>query len=245
MKLNRIVLLIRSALFNAAFFTWTAFVAIAFLPSLLLPRQFSVRGQRLWAKGLVWLLWKTVGIEMEVRGHQYIAREPVLVAAKHQSAWDTFIYLTVLTDPAMVMKRELFWIPLYGWYARKWRMIGVDRNGGVRALKTMVAKALAQISEGRSVVIFPEGTRSAVGARLPYQPGVAALARALSVPVVPVAVNSGAFWPRRGFIKRPGTIVIEFLPPIDSSVPRKDFMRTLEMDIEGAVEKLVQVQLGV
>ncbi len=243
MKLRRFVLLIRSALFNAAFFTWTAFVAIAFLPSLLLPRSVSVWGQRRWAKGLVWLLRKMIGIEMEVRGRQYIGCEPVLVAAKHQSAWDTFIYQTVLADPAMVMKRELFWIPLYGWYARKSRMIGVDRAGGARALKAMVAHALTQISDGRSVVIFPEGTRSAVGARLPYQPGVAALARALSVPVVPVAVNSGAFWPRRGFIKRPGTIVLEFLPPIDSSLRRKDFMLTLETDIEAAVEKLVQAQL--
>ena len=130
-----------------------------------------------------------------------------------------------------------------GAYSTPSTMIGVDRSGGTRALKAMVARALTQISKGRSVVIFPEGTRSAVGARLPYQPGVAALARALSVPVVPVAVNSGAFWPRRGFIKRPGTIVLEFLPPIDSSLPRKDFMRMVETNIEAAVEKLVQIQL--
>ena len=230
---------LRSALFNVLFYGWTAVVAIILLPTFVMPRRISGLGHRFWAWGLIWLLDKVAGIKMEIRGREYIAQEPVLIAAKHQSAWDTFVFHLLLNDPAMVMKRELFWIPFYGWYARKWRMIGIDRSGHASALKGMVRAARREIDSGRSVVIFPEGTRSAVGDRLPYQPGIAALYRALAMPMVPVAVNSGAFWPRRSFLKKPGTIILEFLPPIEASLPRKQFMPLLEATIEDASTALL------
>ncbi|MDA0260814.1 MAG: lysophospholipid acyltransferase family protein [Proteobacteria bacterium] len=233
---------IRSAVFNALFFIWVFTVAMLFLPTLFLPRRLSNPAQRLWAGGIVWLLRTIVGIRMEIRGREHLPNGPALVACKHQSAWDTIIFHLLLDDPTMVIKRELFWIPFYGWYALKWRMIGVDRGGQARTLKKMVAEARAEIARGRSLVIFPEGTRSPVGKRLPYQPGVAALYRALAIPVVPVAVNSGLYWPRRGFTKRPGTIILEFLPPIEANLPRKQFMPLLEARIEDASARLLLEQ---
>ena len=230
---------LRSALFNVLFYGWTAVVAITFFPTFILPRRISRHGHRFWAWGLVWLLDKVADVKMEIRGREHLGEEPVLIAAKHQSAWDTFIFHLLLNDPAMVMKRELFWIPFYGWYARKWRMIGIDRSGHASALKGMVRAARREIASGRSVVIFPEGTRSTVGTRIPYQPGIAALYRALGMPMVPVAVNSGAFWPRRSFLKKPGTIILEFLPPIEANLPRKQFMPLLESTIEDASAALL------
>jgi 1-acyl-sn-glycerol-3-phosphate acyltransferase len=176
---------------------------------------------------------------MEIRGREHIPVGPVLIASKHQSAWETIIYHLVLDDPVMVIKRELFWIPLYGWYALKWRMIGIYRKGRARALKKMVAAARAEVGRGRPIVIFPQGTRTQVGERLPYQPGIAALYRALAIPVVPVAVNSGLYWPRRGFTKRSGTIILEFLPPIEAGLPRKQFTPLLESRIEEASSALL------
>ena len=230
---------LRSALFNVLFYGWAATVALLFFPTLFLPRKYSQPAQTLWAKGLVWLLRTIVGIRMEIRGLQHIAAGPVLVASKHQSAWETVIFHLLLDDPVMIIKRELFWIPLYGWYALKWRMIGIDRSGRARALKKMVVAARAAIGDGRSIVIFPEGTRTQVGNRLPYLPGVAALYKALAIPVVPVALNSGLYWPRRGFTKQAGTIVLEFLPPIEAGLPRKQFTPLLESRIEEASSALL------
>jgi 1-acyl-sn-glycerol-3-phosphate acyltransferase len=210
-----------------------------FFPTLFLPRRFSQPAQKLWATGMVWLLRTIIGIRMEIRGREHIPVGPVLIASKHQSAWETIIYHLVLDDPVMVIKRELFWIPLYGWYALKWRMIGIYRKGRARALKKMVAAARAEVGRGRPIVIFPQGTRTQVGERLPYQPGIAALYRALAIPVVPVAVNSGLYWPRRGFTKRSGTIILEFLPPIEAGLPRKQFTPLLESRIEEASSALL------
>ena len=234
-------MVLRSALFNILFYGWAVVVSLLFFPTLFLPRKFSQPAQKLWANGLVWLLRTVVGIRMEIRGREHIATGPVLIASKHQSAWETIIFHLLLDDPVMVIKRELFWIPLYGWYAFKWRMIGIDRGGRARALKKMVAAARTEVDQGRSIVIFPEGTRSSVGKRLPYQPGIAALYRALAIPVVPVALNSGLYWPRRGFTKRSGTIVLEFLPPIDAGLPRKQFAPLLESQIEAASNALLPI----
>jgi 1-acyl-sn-glycerol-3-phosphate acyltransferase len=140
----------------------------------------------------------------------------------------------------MVIKRELGWIPAYGWYALKAGMIPVDRSAGASALKKMVAAAERALADGRPIVIFPEGTRTAIGVRRPYQPGVAALYRQLGVPLVPVAVNSGLFWTRRSWLRRPGRIVVDILPPIPPGRDRKSVMAALEESIEAATARLVE-----
>jgi 1-acyl-sn-glycerol-3-phosphate acyltransferase len=157
---------------------------------------------------------------------------------KHQSAWDTLILPVVLHDPAIVLKRELLWVPIYGWYAARAGSIAIDRGGRAAALRRMVARARASVAEGRPVVIFPEGTRTAPGRHLPYQPGVAALYQALGLPLVPAAVNSGLFWGRRSFLKRPGRITLAFLDPIPPGLPRRRLMPELESRIETATAAL-------
>ena len=231
--------LLRSLVFNLAFYGWTAFLGVAALPMLLAPRARAMRFGRWWSRSVLDLARAVAGIDYELRGAKHLPREPAIIAMKHQSAWDTLAVPALLGDVAIVLKRELLWIPLYGWYARKAGMIPVDRGAGASALKSMVRRARDVIAEGRPIVIFPEGTRTAVGAKRPYHPGVAALYTQLGLPVVPVAVNSGLFWPRRSFIKRPGRIVVEALPPLPPGLDRKAFLAELQSRIETATERLV------
>lgn len=229
---------LRAALFQLCFYLWGAGLVILFTPALLGPRQGSVFGMRIFGHGTIWLLKVIVGIRVEVRGRENVPKGGCIVAAKHQSAFDTLVYHPLLGDPAIVMKRELLWIPFYGQHSLKARMIPVDRSGGPSALKTLVRRGRAAVAEGRPVVIFPQGTRVAPGARAPYQPGLAALYGQLDVPVVPVATNSGLCWPRRSFAKHAGTIIVEFLPPIPPGLPRKVFSARVEQAIESASDRL-------
>jgi 1-acyl-sn-glycerol-3-phosphate acyltransferase len=232
---------VRSNLFNLFFYTWSVVMVIAFSPALLLPYQVTVWGQRLWASGVNYLMRLSVGIHVEYRGLEHRPRGGAIVAAKHQSAWDTLIWHVILDDPAMVMKQELLSIPIYGWMCRKTRMIAVDRKAGTKALRAMLDDGRAAVELGRPIVIFPQGTRTASGASIkdaPYQPGVSALYRGLNVPVVPVALNSGLFWPRRRFMRRPGTIVLQFLKPIPPGLPRKEFDAVLQKRLETATAAL-------
>lgn len=229
---------LRSLAFNAAFYLWTATLAAAFLPALVLPRLAIVAGQRLWVAGNIRFLRRLANIAVEIRGREHIPAGAAIIAAKHQSAWDTTMWHMVLADPAVVMKRELMWIPIYGWYAAKSGMIPVDRKAGTRAMRVMLRAARRARDNGQQIVIFPQGTRVSPGTVSPYHPGVAALYTNLGVPVVPVAVNSGLFWPRRSFLRRPGTIVLEFLEPIPPGLARAVFMAEIEQRIETATRRL-------
>jgi 1-acyl-sn-glycerol-3-phosphate acyltransferase len=230
---------LRSLAFNVGFYAWTALLAIVFLPTLIMPQRVSVVGQEVWAHGIVALMRALVGITYEVRGREHVPPGAALVAAKHQSAFDTMIFPLLLRHPAVVLKRELVFIPFYGWFALKWGMIPVDRKTGPSALRKMVKAAKRAVAAGRPIFIFPEGTRAAPDAAPDYKPGVAALYRELKIPCVPVALNSGLYWPRRAFLKRPGRIVIEFLPPIPPGLTRVAFMEALEGGIERATAALV------
>jgi 1-acyl-sn-glycerol-3-phosphate acyltransferase len=230
---------LRALAFNVVGFCWTTSVGSLALPLLLLPRR-VVRGfGRLWSRGSIALLRYIVGLDHELRGLDRLPSGACIVAMKHQSAWDAVIVPLVLDDPAIIVKRELAMLPIYGWYM--WRSglaIAIDRRAGAAAIRHMVAAARSAAASGRPIVIFPQGTRVAPGARLPYQSGVAALYQALALPVVPVAVNSGLFWGRRAFLKRPGHIVLEFLEPIPPGWPRKRFMAEVERRIETATATL-------
>lgn len=233
--------MLRSLLFNLAFYIWTVAMVLLFLPALILPYQVTVWGQRQWARGVNLLMRWIAGIDVEIRGREHLPAGGCIVAAKHQSAWDTLIWHAALDDPAIVLKQELLWIPIYGLMCLKTRMIAVNRSKGAAALKSMVQQARRVIADRRPIVIFPQGTRTAPGATVedvPYQPGVSALYRALDVPVVPVALNSGLFWPRRSFRRWRGTIVMEFLPPIESGLNRRAFQSSLEQRIEEATARL-------
>ena len=234
--------MIRSTLFNLSFYLWTTLMVLAFTPGLLMPYQVIVWGQRQWALGVNWLLAKIVNIKIEIRGQSRLPQKaPYIVAAKHQSAWDTIIWHAIIKDPAIILKEELLFIPIYGLMCKKSRMIPVNRKGGAKSLKAMAKKAKDAIEAERPIIIFPQGTRTAFGAGgddLPYQPGTSALYRTLGVPVVPVSLNSGYFWPRRAFVRKPGKIILEYLTPIEPGMKRIDFEAQLKIQIESATKTI-------
>jgi 1-acyl-sn-glycerol-3-phosphate acyltransferase len=174
-----------------------------------------------------------------VRGAEKLPQGPCLVASKHQSAWETFALIPLFRDPALLMKRELFWIPFHGWFSHKFEMIPVDRDKGPAALRRMLREARKRVADRREIIIFPEGTRRPPGAPPDYKTGVILLYEALGIPCVPVALNSGVFWPRRSLERRPGTIVVEFLDPIPPGLPKAEFLARLTEAIETASARLL------
>jgi 1-acyl-sn-glycerol-3-phosphate acyltransferase len=229
---------LRSLLFAILFYGWSAFLSPFYVVLLLLPRRGFWRCAFAWCRSCVAMIRTVAGIAYEIRGREHLPPGPAIIASKHQSAWDTLIYNVVIPDCAYVIKRELLWVPFLGWFLWRVGMVGIDRKGGAKALKKMVAEARDRLAAGRKVVIFPQGTRTPPGAKRPYLAGVAALYRECGVPVVPAALNSGLFWPRRRFRKWPGMITIEYLPPIEPGLDRRTFMRLLEERIETATARL-------
>ena len=230
----------RSALCTAGFYVWGVFMATLMLPLLLLPRRWFRLSVQTWSAGNAVLLRLIGGITFKTRGLEHVPPgHTVIVASKHQSEWESNVFLHLLPDPVYIMKKELKFIPGYGAYSQKMGMIFIDRRGRAKALRQLIRDAERAMSSGRPLVIFPEGTRVDPGKRLPYRPGVAALYSALNVPVVPVAHNSGLYWPRKSFRKYPGTIVVQFLPPIPAGLERQVFMKRLEEAVEGATRDLI------
>jgi len=233
------VIYLRSTLFNIVFYANLALFLLLGSGFYFTPRKWSIRALQVWAKVSLFWLRVIVGIRMEVRGEKNIPQGACLVAGKHQSFWETFAILPLLDDPAVVLKKELTYIPFFGWFIYKFRMIPVQRTAGTQALRALVGAAENAIAMGRQVVIMPEGTRRAPDDPPDYKPGAAALYGKLDVPCVPFALNSGLFWPRRRFLRRPGTIVISFLEPIPPGLNRKVFQSRLETVIETETALLV------
>jgi 1-acyl-sn-glycerol-3-phosphate acyltransferase len=231
--------MLRSFAFNLLFYVWTAILAIVGLPVLLAGRRHVARFARFWEQGVGVLIRHVAGISWEIRGHEHVPALLPIYAVKHQSAFETVVMHLVLDDPAIVLKGELTRIPLFGWFLTGAGMIRIDRSSRARAIRSMVEGSRAALARRQPVVIFPEGTRTPVDAEAPYHPGVAALYLQLKRPVVPVALNSGLFWGRRSFRKRPGRIVIEFLPPIEPGLDRRGFMSELRARLEPASQALV------
>ena len=233
--------LLRSLLFNGFFAVWGIIMApILFLPLALASAKTSSLAGKGWAAVSLWMLKQVCGIRLTVRGREHIASTPVIYACKHQSAWDTLVMLVLLKWPAYVLKRELVRIPLWGWYLWRMKMIAIDRSRGAASLKQIVAQAKEALADGRPIDIYPEGTRTAPGAAPHYHSGITALYAGLGVPVVPVALNSGLLWGKNAFIKRPGTITMEFLPPIAPGLPKQEFMARLKDAIETASQRLLK-----
>ena len=229
------MLFLRSTLFMVWFGALTLVLAIACLPLLALPRRGAVRLGRLWSRATLWGLKIFAGLDMRVTGTP--PKGPVLVAAKHMSMWDTLALHIALGDPGIVLKHELLSIPFYGWYLGKAAAIAIERSAGAKALRQMTEAARSVLSEGRPVLIFPEGTRRNPGAPPAYKPGVAGLYALLGVACVPVALDSGIYW--RGFWKKPGTVTLAFLEPIAPGLRRSEFMPLLERRIEEATQALI------
>ena len=230
---------VRSLLFNAYFFTWTTLCALFGVPILLLGHRRNNAYGRWWSGTVLWGLRLICGVRGRVEGlEQHLPAGPCIVAMKHQSTWETLFAPQVLDAPAFVVKRELTRIPFFGWYLLRSDMLPVDRKAGGAALRQMVEAARTAIAQGRPIVIYPEGTRRETGAPPQYHPGVAAIYSALGLPVVPVAVNSGLYWGRHAFTKRPGTAVMRFLEPIPPGLDRRVFLAELQQRIEAAAREL-------
>jgi 1-acyl-sn-glycerol-3-phosphate acyltransferase len=233
------VIVLRSLLFTLWLYLSMVLFAVGLSPALLAPHRVAMGVIRLWARFVLFGLRWIAGVRVEFRGLEKRPTGAALVAPKHQGMLDIIVPFILLEDPCMVMKKELMPLPFFGWFAWKTRMIPVDRKAHARALKDMVRHARARLADGRQIVIFPEGTRTAPGAAPDYKPGVAAIYRDLEAPCWPVATNSGVHWPAHGFRRYPGTVVFEFLDPIPAGLKRAEFMARLEESVETASTALL------
>ncbi len=233
------MLTLRSLAFNVAFYAWTVGLTLVTLPFyFFLPQEKSMGVVRLWTAGMSWLLRAIAGTTYVVRGLENLPPGGALIACKHQSAWETLALVPILPNPTYVMKEELRRIPVFGAYTVKAGMIHVDRKGQTAALRAMAERARQEIAKGRQVIVFPEGTRRPPGAPPDYQTGIALLYKKLEVPVIPAALNSGLYWPRRKLTHHPGTIILEFLPAIPAGLDSRSFLARLESTIEAATARL-------
>jgi 1-acyl-sn-glycerol-3-phosphate acyltransferase len=232
-------LVLRSVVFNVLFYLNTLIFLIIGLPTFVMPYQAIVEVAKTWGRVNLFLLRVVAGVKFELRGRDKIPPGALIVASKHQSAWETFALMHLFKSPALVMKRELLWIPVFGWLMLKGRMVGVDRSAGMRALISLAAAARAELARGRQLIIFPEGTRRPVGAEPAYKSGIAFLYAQAGVPCLPLALNSGVFWPRRSILRRPGTVVVEILDPIPPGLDKKSFVTRLQQAIEPATAHLI------
>ncbi|GAC1335513.1 MAG: lysophospholipid acyltransferase family protein [Beijerinckiaceae bacterium] len=238
------MILIRSALFNVLFYVNMIALMFLGLPTLLFGRRAVLGLARTWARTSLWLLKTVCGLSAEFRGIENIPPGACLVAPKHQSFWETFALTLHFDDFSYVLKRELTWIPFFGWYLLRAEQIAIDRASGRSGLQQLAASAKRLFAERRQLFIFPEGTRRPPGAAPDYKPGVSYIYSETGVPCLPIALNAGLFWPRRRFLRFPGTILVEFLPPIAPGLPRREFLAALERRIETATDRLVAEARG-
>ncbi len=193
---------------------------------------------RRWAWSCHWFQRILAGTKVEISGLENVPEGGCIIASKHQSIWEFYALYAELENPAFVLKAELMKIPLFGWYVAKADQIPIRRGDRSKAMRAMLEKAEKAVAAGRQILIFPEGTRKAPGAETDYRYGVVRMYEQLKVPVVPVALDSGLFWPRRQFLRHPGTLRAEFLDPIQPGLPPKQFAAELERRIEEGCEDL-------
>src|SRR5882757_8586161 len=235
-----VVIFLRSLVYNVLFYLLLVCWLIVAIPTFLMPRRAILRIASYWATSSIWLLGVICNTKVEYRGLEKIPEGPLIVASKHQSMWETFALLQFFDQPLFILKRELTWIPFFGWYLKKANMIGIDRDAGARSLKDMARRAAVAVKRGRQLIIFPEGTRRPVDAEPQYKSGIGMICVDCGVTCLPVALNSGLFWPRRTFMRYPGTLVVEFLDPLPPGLPRKEFNTRIATGIEEATNRLVE-----
>lgn len=235
------IIFLRSILFNLGFYGGTLGFSLFFMPTLILPRKYCNKVAKFWIRYVINVCKLTVGLRYKVVGKEKIPTYPCLFAVKHQSAWETIIFYDLLENPSVVLKKQLIWIPLFGCYLKKLGVVPLDRSKGraIQDLKRLLKNSEEAIKRGQSVIIFPEGTRSQPGQEGVYHSGIASMYLHLGLSVIPVAHNAGKFWPRRGFLKYPGEIILEILDPIKPGLSRHEFMRILKDEIETKTQQLV------
>ena len=217
---------------------WTLFLGILCLPYLLLPNSFVRSLANLWISGILNILKLTCGITYEIRGRENIPNHSVIVASKHQSTFETFLLFRLIKNSIFIHKKELFFIPIFGFYLKKSNMIAINRAEGTKAMRKMLNEIKQSIVNGYSIIIFPEGTRKKPGESPDYKTGIAGIYKESEVEVLPVALNSGYYWPKHTFIKTSGKIIIKFLKPIPSQLEKSEFLKKIESAIEGETNEM-------
>ena len=232
---------LKSRLFDAFLVGWTAWFALGVLIFWLVgsPRKAIRAATRLWVRGVLFGLKHVVGLDYVEVGRDLIPAKPCLIVCNHQSTWETLAFMALFPDVAIVAKQELLRIPIIGWYLRKSPMIIIDRESGSKALKAMLNESREALADGRSVLIFPEGTRMKESEPIRFKRGVELLYAKLGTPVLPVLVNSGKFWGPSGSSKRGGTITVSYLPPILPGMPAELFVREAEAQMEAERQRLI------
>ncbi|MBL8590898.1 MAG: 1-acyl-sn-glycerol-3-phosphate acyltransferase [Methylobacteriaceae bacterium] len=238
------MLALRSLVFNVAFYVNLIAAMLVGLPTMLMGRRAVMSLARYWGRSSIWLARLICGLDVEYRGVSNIPKGAILIAPKHQSIWETFGLLEFFDDFSFVLKRELTWIPFFGWYLLAAEQIAINRSQGSSALAQVSAAAQRLFAEGRQVYIFPEGTRRPVGAPPAYKYGVAQVYASTGVKCLPVALNAGLFWPRRSFLRKPGKILVEFLPVIEPGLDARSFLAELTERLESATDRLVAESLA-
>ena len=202
----------------------------------MLPCLITVRsthwGIHRWAYLNLWLMRFMLGLDYKITLKEKLPNEAAIYASKHQSAWETIAFWVLIPNALFVMKRELYWLPVIGWWIWRAGNIGINRSKGSDAMKQLLAESKAKMEEGYNIIIFPEGTRVAPGEKGEYRAGVAVIANALKCPVVPIALNSGKFWPKNSFWKKGGVIQIVILKALPKNLKRPVLLKQLESEIE-------------
>ena len=219
---------VRSLIFVVYFYSGMVVLGLSFLPTLLMPKSAALLGIRLWARMAVFGMKYILGAETEIRGRENLPSEPIILCSKHQSMVDTLLPFLLLKSPCFILKKELMYYPIFGWFAWKTGMIAIDRKGSTRALKEMTTKAKAAVADGRSLVIFPEGTRVHPDEEADIKPGIAFLYREVDAPLVPVALNTGFCWPAKGIQRFSGRMIFHVLPAVEDGMSRKVLVKTLK-----------------
>lgn len=230
---------IRSVLFNLFYFSWTLFVS--FIGCLLapFPKRVALANARIWATVTMKGMNVLIGLKYRVEGLENLPKEgPFIIASKHQSAFETIAYHAIFHHPVFVLKKELLWLPLFGWNLLLTGCIPIDRSSGTKAMRSILEGTKKRLQEGHPVIIFPEGTRTAPGTTAKYNPGIGLLYEQCEAPVVPVVLNSGEFWRRKAFVKLSGTITVRILPPMPKGLPKREFISALQNEIESAYKDL-------
>jgi 1-acyl-sn-glycerol-3-phosphate acyltransferase len=234
------MIVLRSVVFNVVFYVNIIVQMIVWTPFYFLnTRRGSWFVPKFWARSCLWLMSVLVGARPRITGMEHLPSGPFILAPKHQSFWDVLAFFPYLEDPLYILKRELRWIPFFGWYIMKQRMIPVDRGRKGKALRDAIARTRVEMREGRQLIIYPEGTRRPPGAEPAYKWGIAEIYNELQLPVVPVAHQAGLFWPRRKFLRFPGTIHARFLPPIPAGLGKEAFMERLVAETEAACDAIL------
>ena len=228
---------LRTLLFNLIYYPGSILYAALFLPCLV-TRRSTHWGIHLWAYGVIWLMRTVLGLTYNAEVEGKLPQQNAIYACKHQSAWETMVLWVLVPRALFVMKKELYYIPFVGLWIWRAGNIAIDRKAGMSAIKQMIKQARARVAEGYNIIIFPEGTRITPGESHPFLPGVAALYKYLGVPVVPMALNSGYFWPRNAVQKKSGSISLRYLESIQPGMTSGDFMQSLQQRINNASDAL-------